>query len=163
MIIPKPSNAAENKKFADYGQTWIDVIVTAILDGDRQYGNWERRLRGYLNKDGLWSVASSSEERPFYCVKQTQSATCKSQFTAEMLQNENWTFANRGSNSFSTLEENDLDSLDFGTRFRANCGWGRSQAFICVRDRSGAQYLAKCKNKSCGSFVRRRVSLQNIC
>ena len=104
MVLPRPGNDAENANMAErFGQTWVNVLVNAILDEDRSYGNWQRRLRGYLNADKTWSVVPASEERTFYCVdKGEQKDSCKAQLS-DLAESGNWSYASRGSNLFSRL------------------------------------------------------------
>merc|ERR1712048_21170 len=161
MVLPRPKNDAENNKAVSYGETWLDVLVNALLDEDREYGNWERRLRAYLNNHGKWEIAQAADEREFYCINQKRSNTCASQMNADWFQGGNWQLSNKGTRYFSQMTAADLDTLSFGSRVRFNCAFGRSQSYICVRDRNGGQFFAKCKNRSCGTFVRRRVNFDS--
>lgn len=161
MTLPRPRNNTENAYFVNkFGPSWINVIVNAILDGDLSYANWERRLRGYLNVDKTWSIVRADEKRSFYCVVSEQESTCGAQLQG-LMESRNWSFADRESNYFSKLTDDDLDLLDWGSKVRFDCAPRRPQFFICVRDKSGGQYLTKCDDKKCGFFIRRRVDMTN--
>jgi len=156
-VLPRPRNNAENRNLANrFGPTWVNVVVNAILDKDPSYAHWERRLRGYLNGDEQWSIIPAAEERIFYCLKQEeQNSSCGSQLRG-IIDDTHWSYADRKSSYFSKLTEAKLDRLDWGSKVRVVCPARRPARnfFICVRNPSGGQFLAKCRNRSCGVFTR---------
>lgn len=160
MALPRPENDAENNDLLEFGETWLDVFVNGILDEDQEYGNWERRLRGYLKYNGRWQIAHAEDKREFYCVKKQRANSCESQINSDWLDSGKWQIASKSSR-FSKMTISDLETLSFGSRVGVKCGLRRSKFFICLRDGHGGEFFAKCKNRSCSTFLRRRVKFND--
>ena len=47
-----------------------------------------RRQRGFMQNNGMWVGRSSSDERPYFCVK--EETECKNPITPEISKNGNW-------------------------------------------------------------------------
>merc|ERR1712048_974228 len=117
-----------------FGETWINVIVNGILDEDPSWNNWQRRLRGYLNHNGIWSIVPAEEERNFYCVKPgSNKSSCEAQLRG-LTSGGKYSFADRESTYYSKLTDADLEYLGFGSKIRFRCASGLPQFFICVRN-----------------------------
>ena len=107
MFLPRPTNAAQNKKLLDNGSTWLDVLVNNILDRSESYGNWERRQRAYFTNEGNWRVIMATEKKQFYCEHRIPE-TCSTLFTenTELIQSGNWRISVPGYRGYSALQRN---------------------------------------------------------
>jgi len=166
MELPVPSSEFENNLYAEFGETWIDVLVNPILDrglNPNQFARFERRQRGFLAKTGKWSIHHATEKKPFFCVPRSSAETCSDLFKDKTAFGGNvWSIRNKGQLGYSLIDdETDLSNIALGTKLRYSCSARRSRTgFICVKidDRNSA--FVKCGTHQCRSFTRKKYDFE---